>query len=385
MTENADAAASMNSDASLQIEDITPSEIESGPGALDVMSATLTCERQEPSAAIDAPAPADAPPALDVLPAQHSGPSALDSQDHAQCAKRRHPATYPMERRRRRRALISAPVRVRSLHVTLDSMDEVSTTLDVSREGIFVSTQLCSYRPGMDVAVIFPYSDHAGAQQVEQVGRVVRIDEMGDGRRAVAITYAKPQQPEDEPLFDSSGRKIGTTGQMRAISQDGRSQRPVILAVDSDPRSREALSNFLSGEGYDAFVVPSGEEARAILEMHTPALLIAEAEAKGGHGYDLCAFVKSSFRLRHIPVVMTTTSAYPTDYANAHALGATICMAKPYKQERLAHVVRLLAPPKAALQDIQAVSRSPQAHALKRRGPAPALEQKIRLPRFPKF
>src|ERR1700732_335098 len=122
MTENADAAASMNSDASLQNEDITPSEFGSGPDALDVMSATQTCECQEPFAAIDAPAAAEAPPASDALPVQRSGPSAIDSQDQAQGAKRRHLATCPMERRRRRRALISAPVRVRSLHVTLDSM-----------------------------------------------------------------------------------------------------------------------------------------------------------------------------------------------------------------------------------------------------------------------
>ena len=39
------------------------------------------------------------------------------------------------ERRMRRRALISAPVRVRSVDV-IDNIDEVSTTLDVSRGGV---------------------------------------------------------------------------------------------------------------------------------------------------------------------------------------------------------------------------------------------------------
>jgi len=45
--------------------------------------------------------------------------------------------------------------------------------------------------------------------------------------------------------------------------------------------------------------------------------------------------------------VLTTSSGYPSDYANAHSLGAVVCMTKPYKQERLGHVVRLLAPPPA--------------------------------------
>jgi hypothetical protein len=44
-------------------------------------------------------------------------------------------------------------------------------------------------------------------------------------------------------------------------------------------------------------------------------------------------------------VLLTTSSGYPSDYANAHSLGAVVCMTKPYKQERLGHVVRLLAPP----------------------------------------
>ena len=37
--------------------------------------------------------------------------------------------------------------------------------------------------------------------------------------------------------------------------------------------------------------------------------------------------------------------------ASAHSLGAVVCMAKPYRQERLGHVVRLLAPPPNANDD----------------------------------
>ena len=52
-------------------------------------------------------------------------------------------------------------------------------------------------------------------------------------------------------------------------------------------------------------------------------------------------------RLRHIPVVLTTSSAYPSDYSSAHSLGAVVCMAKPYKMERIANIARVLAPPPA--------------------------------------
>ena len=40
-------------------------------------------------------------------------------------------------------------------------------------------------------------------------------------------------------------------------------------------------------------------------------------------------------------------SAQPADYATSHQLGAVVCMAKPFKPERLQQVVRLVAPPPA--------------------------------------
>ena len=78
--------------------------------------------------------------------------------------------------------------------------------------------------------------------------------------------------------------------------------------------------------------------------MFTPALLIAEIEGEDLPGYELCAHVKSTPRLKTIPVVLLASSAYPSDYSNAHSLGAVVCMAKPFRQERLGHMVRLLAP-----------------------------------------
>jgi CheY-like chemotaxis protein len=103
---------------------------------------------------------------------------------------------------------------------------------------------------------------------------------------------------------------------------------------------------YLENEGYDVIAVGNATEAREVLDLFTPSLLVAEIEGQGLErpGYDLCGHVKATWRLRNVPVVLTTFSAYPSDYSQAHSLGAIVCMAKPYKQERLGHVVRLLAP-----------------------------------------
>jgi len=285
------------------------------------------------------------------------------------------------DRRRRRRTLISVPVRVRGINVTDAVVDETSTTIDVSRAGILFLSSSPNYARGMEVAVIFPYCTAPVALHAEQPGRVVRAFETPEGRYAVAVALG---EGIGEDLVDACGRKLvdaspvprtplappsariaantyaastslpgANPAGLNAVtgagffSREPNSKRPLVLIVDADEMVRLALKGYLTGEGYDVMSVSNSPDAREVLNLFTPALVIAEVEGEGLPGYDLCAHVKQNPRLKHVPVVLTTSSGYPSDYSNAHSLGAIVCMTKPYKQERLGHVVRLLVPPPA--------------------------------------
>ena len=274
------------------------------------------------------------------------------------------------ERRRRRRAMISAPVRVRTEDVTGSGPDEISTTIDVSRIGFLFLTANPSYTRDMEVLVTFPFSKSPNAIQAEQPGRVVRIKDLEDGRRAVAIAIGAVKQD----LIDSGGRVL--VSEASAATQTETSQtsssnnalaseplrelsvpekevkKHLVLVVDASVPIRDSLKFYLTNEGYEVIAVETANDAREVLNMFTPSIVIAEIEGEGLPGYDLCAHVKTTPRLRHIPVVLTTSSAYPSDYSSAHSLGAVVCMAKPFKQERLGHVVRLLAPPPQAANQV---------------------------------
>jgi CheY-like chemotaxis protein len=142
---------------------------------------------------------------------------------------------------------------------------------------------------------------------------------------------------------DAAGRTLiarPATGQAPATDR----KKPLVLIVDRDQEIRQSIKASLTGEGYDVFAVSCAGEAHEVLRMFTPALLIAEIEGDDLPGYELCAHCKATPRLKTVPIMLLTRSAYPSDYANAHSLGAVVCMAKPYRQERLGHVVRLLAP-----------------------------------------
>lgn len=262
--------------------------------------------------------------------------------------------THVPERRARRRAVISAPVRVRSVDVTRGGPDETTTTLDVSRNGLLVSVRNKDFFRGMDVAVTFPYTRTKGVTQSEQHGRVVRVHEVIAGQYSVAIAL---NVGSGDDVIDATGNVLQKAPARSWEKPNPDSKKPLVLVVDADAAIRITVKTNLEAEGYDVVAVGTSDEAHEVLNLMTPTLVLAEIEGPDLPGYELCAHIKGTPRLQPVPVVLMTSSAYPTDYANAHSLGAVVCMAKPFRQERLSNVVRLLAPTPQAKAQCTPVSR----------------------------
>ena len=289
--------------------------------------------------------PAQEQPADNLRGLDFEGPEPASNQGAANAPA---PAVEPamaeerVERRKRRRAIISAPLRVRGFDLKHGGGPyETLTTTNVSRLGVLFQTSNHSYHHGMELAVTFPYSNSSVAIQAEQMGRVKRVTELPDGRVAVAVAFGEGPQ---EDYVAASGQRLEAEAAQVELIAEPETKKPLVLAVDADPTIREMVKTFLSVEGYDVIAVSSNGEAREVLKMFTPALVIAEIEGEGLPGYDLCAHIKTTPDLKRIPVMLMTSSAYPSDYSSAHSLGAVVCIAKPFRQERFGHVVRLLAP-----------------------------------------
>jgi len=264
------------------------------------------------------------------------------------------------ERRSRRRALISAPVRVRGVDLTEGGPDEITTTLDVSRGGLLFVASHSAFCRDMVVAVTFPYTNARGVTQAEQEGRIARCTQMADGRIAVAVIFGTGAGKD---LINTAGQKFEETSPAAPAGIQRDAKKPLVLVVDLDVAVRDSIKAYLGAEGYQVIAVGTTDEAHVVLKMFTPSLLIAEIEGEGLPGYALCAYVKTTPRLQTVPVVLMTASAYPSDYSSAHSLGAVVCMAKPFRQERLGHIVRLLAPTDQA----KAQTAPPRAPGLTRK------------------
>jgi two-component system, chemotaxis family, chemotaxis protein CheY len=245
------------------------------------------------------------------------------------------------ERRRKSRLQISTPVQIRNLASPDQNASEVTTTVNLSPTGILIETANPTYCRNMKVAVVLPYSESAEVMQGEQEGTVVRVSELPNGRRSVAISLG----PEYCKEIVKSDRKAHKSESVDLPIGERESVLPLVFVLAEETAARDSIRDYLSGEGYEVVGASTLIEARSVLNGCTPALVIAEIEGEGMPGYDLCAYCKQTPRLKFVPVLLMTSSAYPSDYAKAHSSGAVVCMAKPYKRERLGHVVRLLAPP----------------------------------------
>ena len=247
-----------------------------------------------------------------------------------------------MERRRRRRAKISAQVHIRAVN-SPEPFEEVCMTVDVSRDGLLFSSGFSGYWKGQRVEVVFPYSNAPGAVNSGQPADVVRVEAQEGGRSAVAIHFVSAQ------TADKTDKKsaLASLGMRPPAAAASSAKQSVVLAVEPDKRGAEAMRAMLEQDGYTVVIVPNAQAALEILRTTVPAVFIGEVEAEDMSGQDLCVIIKQNERLAQVPVILITRSAQPADYSTSHQLGAVVCMAKPFKPERLQQVVRLVAPPPA--------------------------------------
>jgi CheY-like chemotaxis protein len=263
-------------------------------------------------------------------------------------------AKAAIDRRRRRRAKISAQVHVKAVN-SPEPFEEVCMSVDVSRDGLLFTAKRAGYWKGQQLNVTFPFSTAAAALNTPQLADIVRVSEQPGGKFQVAVEFhASKASVKSDRKGSSHAMHTGPTGSaMPPVS----TEQSVVLAVEPDARTGEIMRNMLQQDGYMVVIVATAQEALEVLRTTVPVVFIAEVEATDMSGHDLCLIIKRNERLARVPVILLTRSAQPADYSASHQLGAVVCMAKPFQPERLQHVVRLVAPP-PAMRSVYAGSRT---------------------------
>jgi len=114
-----------------------------------------------------------------------------------------------------------------------------------------------------------------------------------------------------------------------------------IFMVDDEPITMEVVQAFLEEAGYRNFVlIEKSSEAIDRLEKQRPDLLLLDLFMPQVSGFDILKAVRAHPRLKHLPVIILTSSSDNQAKLTALDLGATDFLAKPVDPSELRLRVR---------------------------------------------
>ncbi|MDP9031471.1 MAG: response regulator, partial [Pseudomonadota bacterium] len=152
---------------------------------------------------------------------------------------------------------------------------------------------------------------------------------LGDGRVVLIIDLmahirarppALPAQAADAPL----------------ILNDPLKKRPLlVLVVDDSVTVRKVTSRLLERNGMNVLTAKDGIDAMAVLEEHTPDLMLLDIEMPRMDGFEVAIQVRDDPRLMRMPIIMITSRTGQKHRDRAMAIGVNDYLGKPYQESVL--------------------------------------------------
>ncbi len=149
----------------------------------------------------------------------------------------------------------------------------------------------------------------------------------GDGKVRLVINPLRLFEQEIKPLRITS-------------TIAGEDKRKKVLVVDDSLSVRKYLTQFLESKDINVITATNGQEALDVLEEKIVDLIITDLEMPVMHGYELIHRIKTSERLRKIPVVVLTSRSAEKHRMKALSSGVEDYIVKPFEEQRLTEVLR---------------------------------------------
>ena len=113
------------------------------------------------------------------------------------------PSKEKAEKRTNRRAKMSRPLRVRPSDPNDDHFEDLPVSVNASKDGIYFTSRLASYYPGMRVFVTFPFTAAHDPMNCEYVAQVLRVEKLPNGRFGVAVNLKMTMNIKSTTTSDS--------------------------------------------------------------------------------------------------------------------------------------------------------------------------------------
>jgi chemosensory pili system protein ChpA (sensor histidine kinase/response regulator) len=166
--------------------------------------------------------------------------------------------------------------------------------------------------------------------QVASVRGISGATILGDGRIVIILDMGA--------LVRSEWRSRATDASVRPT----RDERIFVMVVDDSITVRRVTQRLLERNGMRVLTAKDGVEAMALLQEHTPDVILLDIEMPRMDGYEVASQVRNDPRLADIPLIMITSRVGDKHRARAIELGVDDYLGKPYQESQLLDAIEPL-------------------------------------------
>jgi len=174
-------------------------------------------------------------------------------------------------------------------------------------------------------------------QQFSAVQGVSGATVMGDGS-VVVILDPHAMIRRDAALAHMPSNPLANA----QPQQESAAETKTIMVVDDSVTVRKVTSRFLEREGYSVITAKDGTDALLKLQDHLPDAMLLDIEMPRMDGFEVAKNVRSSSRLKHLPIIMITSRTGDKHREHAESLGVNKYMGKPFQEDKLLHNIRVV-------------------------------------------
>jgi len=129
---------------------------------------------------------------------------------------------------------------------------------------------------------------------------------------------------------------LHVSGQAPTRYVEAEQARPLlVMVVDDSVTVRKVTGRLLERNGMNVLTAKDGVDAMALLQEHTPDVMLLDIEMPRMDGFEVASKVREDETLKHLPIIMITSRSGQKHRDRAMALGVNEYMSKPYQEAAL--------------------------------------------------
>jgi chemosensory pili system protein ChpA (sensor histidine kinase/response regulator) len=129
---------------------------------------------------------------------------------------------------------------------------------------------------------------------------------------------------------------LQVSGQAPTAFVETEQARPLlVMVVDDSVTVRKVTGRLLERNGMNVLTAKDGVDAMALLQEHTPDVMLLDIEMPRMDGFEVASKVREDETLKHLPIIMITSRSGQKHRDRAMALGVNDYMSKPYQEAAL--------------------------------------------------